>query len=125
MKSRLCILETVKPLKMILDSAMASKMKNIYHKKTSCFFYPEDGFHQKKTSWSLGVTKPFTHEIARNLLYMFNLYNLFFCLFLSKLFWRWSCTGCFFFWPPLNLTKSQALYNLNWPPLKFSKYKDL
>ena len=30
-----------------------------------------------------------------------------------------------FFWPPLNLTKSQALYNLNWPPLKFSKYKNL
>ena len=33
--------------------------------------------------------------------------------------------GVFFFWPPLNLTKSQALYNLNWPPLKFSKYKNL
>jgi hypothetical protein len=31
---------------MILDSAMASKMKNIYHKKTS-LFYPEDGFHPK------------------------------------------------------------------------------
>ena len=26
---------------------MASKMKNIYHKKTS-LFYPEDGFHPEK-----------------------------------------------------------------------------
>jgi hypothetical protein len=43
---------------MILDSAKASKMKNIKHKKTS-LFYPEDGFHPKKTSWSLGGTKPF------------------------------------------------------------------
>ena len=47
MRSRLCSLKTVKPLKMILDSAMASKMKNIYHKKNS-LFYPEDGFHPKK-----------------------------------------------------------------------------
>ena len=47
MKSCLCILETIKPLKMILDSAMASKMKNIDPKKTS-LFYPEDGFHPKK-----------------------------------------------------------------------------
>ena len=37
---------------------MASKMKNIDPKKTS-LFYPEDGFHPKKTSWSLGETKPF------------------------------------------------------------------
>ena len=37
---------------------MASKMKNIDPKKTS-LFYPEDGFHPKKTSWSLGGTKPF------------------------------------------------------------------
>ena len=46
-------------LKMILDSAMASKInkKNIYQKKTS-LFYPEDGFHPKKTSWSLRGTKP-------------------------------------------------------------------
>ena len=58
MNSRLCILETIKPLKMILDSALASKMKNIDPKKTS-LFYPEDGFHPKKTSWSLGGTKPF------------------------------------------------------------------
>jgi hypothetical protein len=43
---------------MILNSAMASKMKNIYYKKAS-LFYPEDGFHPKKTSWSLGGTKPF------------------------------------------------------------------
>ena len=27
--------------------------------------------------------------------------------------------------PPPNLTKSQALYNLNWPPLKLSKYRNL
>ena len=47
MKGRLCILKTVKPLKMILDSAMASKMKNIDPKKNS-LFYPEDGFHPKK-----------------------------------------------------------------------------
>ena len=32
---------------MIFDSAMASKMKNAYHKKTS-LFYPEYGFHPKK-----------------------------------------------------------------------------
>ena len=32
---------------MILDSAMASKMKNIDHQKTS-LFYQEDGFHPKK-----------------------------------------------------------------------------
>ena len=37
MRSRLCILETIKTLKMILDSAMASKMKNIYHKKLNFF----------------------------------------------------------------------------------------
>ena len=43
---------------MISDSAMASKMINIYCKKPS-LFYPEDGFHPKKTSWSLGGTKPF------------------------------------------------------------------
>ena len=36
---------------------MASKMKNIDHRKTS-LFYLEDGFHPKKTSWSLGGTKP-------------------------------------------------------------------
>ena len=30
-----------------------------------------------------------------------------------------------FFLAPLNLTKSQALYNWNWPPQKFSKYKNL
>ena len=47
MRSRLCIPETVKLLKMIFDSAMASKMKNIYHNKTS-LFYPEDVFHPKK-----------------------------------------------------------------------------
>ena len=40
--------------------------------------------------------------------------------------WRlMSFYRVFFFWPPLNLTKSQAMYNLNWPPLKFSKYKNL
>ena len=34
--------------------------------------------------------------------------------------------GGFFVAPPaLNLTKSQDLYNLNCPPLKFSKYKNL
>ena len=33
--------------------------------------------------------------------------------------------GVFFFWPPPNLTKSQALYNLNGPPLKFPKYRNL
>ena len=33
--------------------------------------------------------------------------------------------GVFFFCPPPNFTKSQALYNLNWPPLKFSKYRNL
>ena len=27
---------------------MASKIKNIYHKKTLIFFYPEDGFYPKK-----------------------------------------------------------------------------
>ena len=47
MKSRLCILETIKPLKVILDSAMASKMKNIDPKKSSLFNL-EDGFHPKK-----------------------------------------------------------------------------
>ena len=47
MRSRLCILETVKPLKIILDFAMASKMKNIDHKKNS-LFHPEHGFHPKK-----------------------------------------------------------------------------
>ena len=61
MRSCLCILETVKTLKIILDSAMASNMKNIYHKKTS-HFYSEDGFHPKETSWSLGGTKPFKPE---------------------------------------------------------------
>ena len=65
MRSCLFILETVKPLKMILDSAMASTMKNIYHKKT-LLFYPEDGFHPKKTSWSLGGNKPFhTAKVSR------------------------------------------------------------
>ncbi len=47
MRSRLCILKTVKPLKIILDSAMASKIKNIDHKKTS-LFHLEDGFHPNK-----------------------------------------------------------------------------
>ena len=47
MKSRRCILETIKPLNIILDSAMASKTKNIDQKKSSPF-YPEDGFHPKK-----------------------------------------------------------------------------
>ena len=47
MRSRLCILETVEPLKIILDYAMSSKIKNIYRKKTS-LFYPQDGFHPKK-----------------------------------------------------------------------------
>ena len=27
--------------------------------------------------------------------------------------------------PPPNLTKSQSLYNLNWPPLNFPKYRNL
>ena len=45
MKSHLCILETVKPLKIILDSSMASKMKNIDPKQVHFFFYPKDGFH--------------------------------------------------------------------------------
>ena len=35
-----------------------------------------------------------------------------------------SNTGCFFL-APLYFTKFQALYNLNWPPLKFSKNKNL
>ena len=58
MKSRLCILGTIEPLKIIIDSAMASKMKNIDPKKTS-LVYPKDGFHPKKTPWALGGTKPF------------------------------------------------------------------
>ena len=33
--------------------------------------------------------------------------------------------GGLFFWPPPNLTKSQALYKLNWPPPKFPKSKNL
>ena len=74
MRSRLCILETVKPLKMILDSAMASKMKNIYHKKTS-LFYLEDGFHPKKTSWSLRGTKPLWASL-HGILYLKNLGGL-------------------------------------------------
>ena len=60
MKIQLCILEAMKPLKIILDSAMASKMKNIDPKKRP-LLYPKDGFHQqqKKTSWSLEGTKRF------------------------------------------------------------------
>ena len=64
MKSRLCILETIKPLKIILDSAMASKMKIIDDKKSS-LFNPEDGFRAKKNSWSLGGTKSFQKIISQ------------------------------------------------------------
>ena len=58
MKSRLCILETMKPLKIILDSAMSSKMKNSDQKKVH-FYTPKMVFIQKKTPWSLIGTKPF------------------------------------------------------------------
>ena len=77
MRSRLCILKTVKPLKMILDSAMASKMKNIYHKKTS-LFDPADGLHPKKTSWSREETKPFSLQnfCYKNSITKFTLQNL-------------------------------------------------
>ena len=47
MKSCLCILETIKPIKVNLDSAMASIMKNIDPQKKS-LFYPKDGFHPTK-----------------------------------------------------------------------------
>ena len=58
MKSRLCILEIIKPLKMILDFAMASKMK-LLTPKTLDFFTPKMIFIQIKTLWSLRGTKPF------------------------------------------------------------------
>ena len=75
MRSHLRILETVKPLKMILDSAMASKM-NIYHKKLP-FFYLEDDFHPKKTSWSLGGTKPFEEDGEDDcLVFYFSVWNM-------------------------------------------------
>ena len=69
MKSHICILEIIKPQKMILDSAMASKMKNIDPKKTSQF-NPKDGFHPKKIPWSLGGTKPFRHTNPRCLTFI-------------------------------------------------------
>ena len=47
MRSCLCILETVKPLKIILYSEMASKMKNIYHEKNFTFL-PGRWFSSKK-----------------------------------------------------------------------------
>ena len=62
MKSHLCILETIKPLKNILDSAMTSKMKNIDPKKKFTFF-PKDGFHPKKNPWSFGGTKFFENDV--------------------------------------------------------------
>ena len=62
MKSCLCILEAIKPLKLILDSAMASKMKNIDPQKT-LFLYPEDRLHPKKlhglSEEPNPLTKPF------------------------------------------------------------------
>ena len=61
MKSRLCILETIKPLKMILDSAMASKIKNIDPKIIS-LFYPKDGFHPKKLHGLLEEPNPLRKE---------------------------------------------------------------
>jgi hypothetical protein len=59
MRSHLCILKTVKPLKMILDSAMASKMKKYLPQKNFTFL-PGRWFSSKNSSWSLGGTKPFT-----------------------------------------------------------------
>ena len=53
MKSCLCILETIKPLKVILDSAMASKMRNIDQKKNH-FFTQKMVFIQKKSMVSRG-----------------------------------------------------------------------
>ena len=38
--------------------------------------------------------------------------------YLKKIYHLLLYTGCLFFWPPPNLTKSQALYKLNWPPPK-------
>ena len=48
MKSSLCILETIRPLQIILDSIMASKMKKILTLKRS-LFNPKDDFHPKKS----------------------------------------------------------------------------
>ena len=63
MKSRLCILYTLKRLKTILDSEMASKMKNIDTKKIT--FYHKEEFHQKKNPLSLIGSKPFNlHGMA-------------------------------------------------------------
>ena len=44
MNNRLCILETIEPLKVNLDSAMPSKMK----KKNHFFFIPKMVFFKKK-----------------------------------------------------------------------------
>ena len=57
MKICLCILETIKPLKVNLDSAMASKMKNINPQKSSLFL-PQRWFSSNKNPWSLEKTKP-------------------------------------------------------------------
>ena len=48
MRSRLCILETIKPLKMIFDSAMASKIKKIFTTIKLHFFTQKMFFIQKK-----------------------------------------------------------------------------
>ena len=46
---------------MILDSAMASKMKNIDHKKT-LLFKTEDGFHPKKLHGLSEEPNPLSHQ---------------------------------------------------------------
>ena len=78
MRSRLCILETIKPLKMILDSAMASKMKNIYHKKLN-FFTQKMVFIQKKLHGLSEEPNPFVTQRDTR----------FYQLFVQK--WCFSC----------------------------------
>ena len=83
MRSRLCILKTVKLLKMILDSAMASKMKNIYHKKASLFL-PGSWISSKKKLHGLSeepnlltvfVLKKFVKKETIKVNYFFSIFS--------------------------------------------------
>ena len=70
-----------------------------------------------------------SHLDLSNVVNFFVITIFFVNFFVKKVFFGHYCcigAGCFFFCPTSpNLTKSQALYNLNWPPLKSSKYKNL